>query len=49
MVAGFRILTWNLWIAPLVRLNPAQNLPDIANFIQSQDADVICLQEVGNT
>ena len=47
--AGLSLLTWNLWIAPLVRVNPTQNIPGIVDFIQEQDTDVVCLQEVRAT
>lgn len=41
-----QILTYNVWVAPLVRWNPSENLAKICAFIQEQQADVICMQEV---
>lgn len=42
-----QILTFNCWIAPLVRWRPAENLDKICDFVRAQGADVVCMQEVG--
>jgi hypothetical protein len=41
-----QILTYNVWIAPLVRWAPAENLDKICDFVRAQGADVVCMQEV---
>ncbi|KAM3572179.1 hypothetical protein VYU27_005805 [Nannochloropsis oceanica] len=43
---SFKVLTYNLWIAPLVRWHPSENLEAICDFIRSTDPDLVCLQEV---
>ncbi len=40
-----QILTYNVWIAPLVRWAPAENLDKICDFVRAQGADVVCMQE----
>jgi len=35
-----------VWIAPLVRWNPSENLEAICDFIRSTDPDLVCMQEV---
>jgi endonuclease/exonuclease/phosphatase family metal-dependent hydrolase len=45
-VFSLQVLTYNVWIAPLVRWNPIENLEAICKFIESLDVDIVCLQEV---
>eukprot|EP00952_Eustigmatos_sp_NYUAD-ZCMA_P011368 46240-Eustigmatos_ZCMA.PRE.1 len=39
-----KILTYNVFVAPLVRLCPSANIENIAKLIDSEDPDIVCIQ-----
>ena len=43
-----KVLIYNVWIAPLVRWNPSENLDAICAFVHGTGADVVCMQEVSS-
>jgi hypothetical protein len=44
-----KVLTYNVWVAPLVRLRPAVNLKRIAQLVAKMDPDVVIFQEVSRS